>query len=72
MMFSPSPATLTEQLAAKPGAPTIVSDLLGTACVPGTVAVNAIDPPLDVTVFVIEDAGIVAVKVPLPPVMVTW
>jgi hypothetical protein len=72
MMFKPSPATETEQLPVNAGAPMIVSDLLGTAWLPGTVAVKGIDPPLEVTTFLIDVAGILTLKVPLPPVMVTW
>ena len=59
MMLSPSPATCTLQLPEKVGAPRIVKDLVGTAWLPGTVAVKGTEPPALETVLVIEDAGIV-------------
>jgi hypothetical protein len=34
--------------------------------------VKGIDPPVDETTFVIDEAGIVTLNVPLPPVIVTW
>jgi hypothetical protein len=62
MVLVASPRTCTEHVP-KAGCPMIVREALGTACDPGTVAVNGTVAPLVDTVLVIDALGMVTVNV---------